>query len=234
MFLLRPPGWPACGVEPRPHRFNYGASRRATSVRSLRAYHNSSSLLSAKPRNSTLTSARIFSRGAEGKVLARSSMISPKVASPVQRLMISTAIWSALKTRSGASSTHPPCASLWVSRTPRGRRGRASAGMTVPGSLTAVLLGLGHEGAGRNVLGRNIGMIERIEHRPQHVALELERSQHRLLGVGRLRVALDVIEGELGIALGERRALGEIGKRVGADEIVTPEHALEPLADDLR
>ena len=65
-------------------------------------------------------------------------MISPKVASPVQRLTISTAIASALNTRSGASSTQPPCASLWTSRTPRGRRGRASAAMAAGafGSLT--------------------------------------------------------------------------------------------------
>jgi hypothetical protein len=39
-------------------------------------------------------------------------MSSPNVISPVQRLMISTAIASALKIRSGASRTHPPCASL--------------------------------------------------------------------------------------------------------------------------
>src|SRR5262249_42834408 len=49
--------------------------------------------------------------------------------------MISAAIASALKTRSGASSTQPPCASLWTSRTPRGSRGRASEAMTVLGSL---------------------------------------------------------------------------------------------------
>jgi hypothetical protein len=53
----------------------------------------------------------------------------------VQRLMISAAIGSALKTRSGASSTQPPCASLWTSRTPRGSRGRASVAMMVAGSL---------------------------------------------------------------------------------------------------
>jgi hypothetical protein len=45
-------------------------------------------------------------------------------------------------------------------------------------------------------------------------------------------VALDVFEREIGIPLGERRTLGEISKRVGADEVVALEHALEPLADD--
>ena len=65
------------------------------------------------------------SRGAL-KVFARSSTISFTVASPVQRLTISAAIASALNTRSGASSTQPPCASLCVSRTPRGSFGLAS------------------------------------------------------------------------------------------------------------
>ena len=65
------------------------------------------------------------SRGAL-KVFARSSTISFTVASPVQRFTISAAIGSALNTRSGASSTQPPCASLCVSRTPRGSFGFAS------------------------------------------------------------------------------------------------------------
>jgi len=60
-------------------------------------------------------------------------------------------------------------------------------------------------------------MIERIQHRPQHVALEFERFEHGLLGVRRFGVALDVIEREVGVALGKRRARGEISERVGAD-----------------
>src|SRR5262249_12812658 len=189
-----------------------------------------------------------------------------KVASPVQRLTTSAAIASALNTRSGASSTQPPCASLCTSRTPRGSRGRASGGMwgvgsviwrspqrlgcriwqvggatgshprlegegrpperseggrggvaatqqiqyricvscwvsPHPGSLRSPTLPLQgrvapsarrgsefvalaapvswlllrHEGAGRNVLGRPVGGVEGVQHRPQHVAVEPQR-----------------------------------------------------------
>ena len=58
-----------------------------------------------------------------GKGLARSSTIASTLTRPVQRLRMSTAMASALNTRSGASRTQPPCASLFTSRTPRGRRG---------------------------------------------------------------------------------------------------------------
>src|SRR5207245_4450215 len=61
-----------------------------------------------------------------------------------------------------------------------------------------------------------------------------KRFEHDLLGVRRLGVALDVIEREIGIPPSERRTFGEISKRVGADEGVALEHAIEPLADDLR
>ena len=64
-------------------------------------------------------------RAAPLKVLARSSTIASSVASPVHRFNISTVIASALNTRSGASRTQPPCASLCVNRTPRGSRGKA-------------------------------------------------------------------------------------------------------------
>ena len=75
------------------------------------------------------------SRGAL-KVFARSSTIAASVASPVQRLRISAAIASALKMRSGASSTQPPCASLCVSRTPRGSRGLASGAIEASSAAT--------------------------------------------------------------------------------------------------
>src|SRR6202044_507028 len=101
----------------------------------IRRHHSSKSFLSASPRNMAVTSARMRSRGAL-KVLARSSTIASSVASPVQRLTISTAMVSALNTRSGANSTQPPCASLCTSRTPRGSRGRASAGIAGGVSLT--------------------------------------------------------------------------------------------------
>ena len=74
---------------------------------------------------------------------------------PVQRLRISTAIASALKMRSGASSTQPPCASLFTSRTPRGSRGFAS-GAIGSVSVTSFL----RSGAGRGRL-RNAGRLIR-------------------------------------------------------------------------
>src|SRR6266852_524935 len=47
-------------------------------------------------------------------------------------------------------------------------------------------------------------------------------------------MALDIIQRELGIAAGERGTLAEIRKRIGADEIIAPEHAFDAFADDLR
>ena len=71
------------------------------------------------PRASSAESPRRMyrSRGA-ANVLAKSSTIASRVASPVHRFNISTAIASVLNTRSGASRTHPPCASLCDRRTP--------------------------------------------------------------------------------------------------------------------
>src|SRR5580704_14808026 len=110
-------------------------------------------------------------------------MIASNVASPVHLFRTSAETASALNTRSGASRTQPPCASLCTRRTPRGSRGRASAAMAVGASLTVLVLR--YEGAGRNVPGRHIGMIERIQHRPQYVAFEHKRGQHLLLLAGR-------------------------------------------------
>src|SRR5271166_3299722 len=47
-------------------------------------------------------------------------------------------------------------------------------------------------------------------------------------------MALDVVQCKVGIAAGERRALAEIGERIGADEIIASEHAFDAFANDLR
>ena len=86
--------------------------------------HNSAAF--CRPARAAAPSRRLNALARRVEGLARSSTIAANVASPVQRLRISTAIASALNMRSGASSTQPPCASLWVSRTPRGSRGLAS------------------------------------------------------------------------------------------------------------
>src|SRR5579871_241208 len=134
--------------------------------------------------------------------------MSAKVASPVQRFTISAAMASALNTRSGASSTQPPCASLCTSRTPRGSRGRASSAMA-DGTLLIERSSLvpRHEGARRNMPGRDISMIKRVEHRPQYIALEFERSEHAVLRLGRTRILLDIVQRKSGVALGLRRTL---------------------------
>src|SRR3974377_1974770 len=83
-------------------------------------------------------SAWIRSRGAPVKAFAKSSTIAAMLASPVQRFKISTATVSALNTRSGASSSQPPCdslsarrRSLCVSPPRRGSFGRALSATSV-------------------------------------------------------------------------------------------------------
>src|SRR4051812_43250072 len=93
-------------------------------------HQTSINLFSTSPLIIVVTSVMIRSRGAL-KVFARSSTMSFTVASPLQRLMISCAGPSALNTRSGASSTQPPCASLCVRRTPRGSFGFASTAIVI-------------------------------------------------------------------------------------------------------
>src|SRR6516162_7401499 len=162
-----------------------------------------------------VTSVRMRSRGAL-KAVARSSMIASNVASPVHLFRTSAETASALNTRSGASSTHPPCASLCTRRTPRGSRGRASGAiaegvsfmagprLSCSESLQFHLLGGRYESARRHVLRCNIGMIECVQHRPQHVAFEFERGQHLCLRLRRARVLLDIVERKARVALGLR------------------------------
>src|ERR1700737_563722 len=140
-------------------------------------------------------------------------MISRTLASPLQRLMISAAIASALNTRSGASSTQPPCASLCTSRTPRGRRGRAS--ILTASAMAGPLLPR-QKSAQRDVRRRHIGVMERIQHRPQHAALEFECAQHGLLLLRCSGMALDIVKRKLRIAPRQRRTLAELGKGSGA------------------
>src|SRR6266446_8681695 len=115
--------------------------------------------------------------------------------------MISTAIASALNTRSGASRTQPPCASFCTRRTPCGRRGRASGTIGVFWSIMLLLLLVRHEGARRDMPRRHVGVMERIEHRPQHIAFEFECVEDRRLRLRGLGVLLDVAQREIGIAL---------------------------------
>ena len=68
-----------------------------------------------------------------------------------------------------------------------------------------------HESAGRYIFGSDIGVVERVAHRPQHGTLEFQRRQHLLLLLWRARILLDVVEREMGVTRGLRRTLVEIG-----------------------
>src|SRR6266849_1851208 len=93
---------------------------------------------------------------------------------------------------------------------------------------------LRHEGAGRNVLGHYVSVVERIEHHPQHVAFEFERLENERLLLRRFRVLPDIGEREVAVAPRLERPGREVRERLGGDEIVVFEHALDPLADDER
>src|ERR1700736_3656419 len=86
--------------------------------------------------------------------------------------------------------------------------------------------------ARRNVLGGHIGVGERIEHGPQHVAFKLKRGEHALLAFRRERMAPHVSERKVGIALGLGRALVKIPQDLRSDEAIVRQHPGNPLADN--
>ena len=90
------------------------------------------------------------------------------------------------------------------------------------------------EGAGRDQARRDIGVVQRVELRPQHVALEAHGIDHLGLLLGRRGVALDVVEREVGVAVGLVEAALEILHRLLADEVVALQHAGDALAVDRR
>src|SRR5579883_1574978 len=90
----------------------------------------------------------------------------------------------------------------------------------------------GHPCAGRQRFV-DIGAPQRVELRPEHIALELERLDRELLFGARPGMGFDVVERPFRIPLRLRRALREIGERLLADEIVVGQHAAHALADDI-
>ena len=84
------------------------------------------------------------------------------------------------------------------------------------------------ERAGRYFLGIDVGVLQRVAHRPQHAAFEFERGQHLLLLLGRAGVALAIVQRKVGVARGLRRPLVEIGERLAGDERIARQHALRP------
>ena len=106
----------------------------------------------------------------------------------------------------------------------RSRRKARSSGPQPPG----------RKRAGRYFLGIDVGVLQRVAHRPQHAAFEFERGEHLLLLLGRAGVAPAIIQRKVGVARGLRRPLVEIGERLAGDERIARQHAFDPLADDLR
>src|SRR5579885_2243954 len=86
----------------------------------------------------------------------------------------------------------------------------------------------------QHVRRRDVGVVERIELGPEHVAFEFERGEHGLLLIRPARFALYVVECEIGVARRLSQARIEIGERVAADEGVIRQHARDALADDAR
>src|SRR5215471_11757550 len=70
--------------------------------------------LSARPWSRSITSARIVSFAAEYS-LAKASTISSTVLMPSQSLSTATAVWSGVRTRSGASKIQRPRPASWRS-----------------------------------------------------------------------------------------------------------------------
>ena len=90
------------------------------------------------------------------------------------------------------------------------------------------------EGAGRDQARRDVGVVQRVELGPQHVALEAHGIDGGRLLLRRRGVALDVVEGEVGVAVGLVEAALEILHGPLADEIVALQHAGDALAVDGR
>ena len=75
-------------------------------------------------------------------------------------------------------------------------------------------------------------MVQGVELGPQHVALEAHGIDGGGLLLRRRGVALDVVEGEVGVAVGLVEAALEILHGLLADEVVVLEHAGDALAVD--
>ena len=76
--------------------------------------------------------------------------------------------------------------------------------------------------------------MQRIQHGPQHVALENERPDRRLLLLRRPGLALDIVESEIRIARRLGQALLEIGENLGRYIVVVLQHARDADTDGFR
>src|SRR4051794_24770624 len=108
--------------------------------------------------------------------------------------------------------TRRPRARSWWRRAWRANTGRVSSPTTKRReSGKSLIVVLGAKRAGRNDAGRDVGVLKRVELRPQNIALELHRADAGLLlGAGQ-GVSLDEVQREVGIARRLREPAAEIG-----------------------
>src|SRR5580704_4384122 len=120
------------GAAERTAMRQFGEKRDRRGMFPWQGGHKSTIRLAASSFSKARTSVSTLARSAENWA-ARSSTIAAKVAVPSQRFKISTAMASALITRSGASSSHSPRVASYFNLTPRGRRGfHTMSGWLVP------------------------------------------------------------------------------------------------------
>src|SRR5262249_4342748 len=113
--------------------------------------------------------------------------MAPTLALPSSSFRISTACSSGRIRRSGASMIQR-CRASAKRKTICGARRRTVVSETTNRSMASAR----HEGAGWNEPRLDIGEIECVELRPQHVTLEIEGAEHGLLLGPGAGVLLDV------------------------------------------
>src|SRR5581483_4479983 len=167
---------------------------------------------------------------------ASSPAISPTLRLPSHSCRTATATASGVNTRSGARITQRPRTASWRSLTCRASTGREVCAMIVREAPVPLMpvpsRSLRSEGTWRDQARRNVGMVEGVELCPQHVALEAHGIDDGSLLRRRRRMDLDVVEGEVGIAVGLVQAAPEILHGPLADESIALQHAGDALAVD--
>src|SRR5690606_6145689 len=88
------------------------------------------------------------------------------------------------------------------------------------------------EGARRNEARRDVGVVKRIELCPEHVALEPDRVDTKLLQLTRRGVPFDIVEGKICVAGRLAETPAEVGHHLLVDEVVVLQHPCDPLAMD--
>ena len=184
--VARLPVWPLQDVHAFPPAAKIGTTR-----------YNSRSLLSANPRSSADASAWMRSRGA-ANVAARSSTIAANVA------CAGAALEDLHRDRVGLEhplgrEQDPAALRFIVGEAHAARQPRLRVGARWRAAVSFTLSPPGTKAPGRHVPGRHIGVVERVELRPQHIAFEFQRGEHGLLGLGGAGVAPDIVEGEIGV-----------------------------------